>query len=89
MTCSSEAMHEEARKFQVQREEEAVANENKVRLYQKHVVPPLEAKVRELRQWVAASIGQFHYAQWLLTQPVHERSQQIDEFVKKLEAAIK
>ncbi len=86
MTCSGEAMHEAAEKFQTAREELSVAA---AKTNAAKAVKDEQAKVRELRQWVAASIGQFHYAQWLLTQPVHERSQQIDEFVKKLEAAIK
>ncbi len=84
MTSSGLAMHEKARECQ-----DAIYNKTKVEMYEKHAVPSLEAQNRELRQWIAASIGQFRYAQWLLTEPVHSRSQQIDEFIQKLEGALK
>ena len=49
----------------------------------------LASKNRELRQFVAAAVGQLRYAQFLLAEPVHARSQQIDEFIEKLEGALK
>ncbi len=50
---------------------------------------PAKDKTVEYREWISASIGQFRYAQFMLEEAGRPRSPQIDEFIAKLEGAIR
>ena len=90
MTATGEHMHEEAKRAKEKAAKEAAMAAYKKEWAERQTAErDLESTNRELRQWIAASIGQLRYAQWLLSEPVHARSEQIDEFIQKLEDAIR
>lgn len=77
-TCSGAYMHEKEREFR----EELTVKDLLVQAGKD------EAKIIKLQGLINVSIGQFRYAQFLLSEAGVESSLQLDEFIKTLEKAI-